>query len=289
MKLTENKIREFRGVVWGYYLEHGRELPWREEPYDPYRILVSEVMLQQTQAPRVIPKYRSFLKIFPTIADLAKAPLGDVLREWSGLGYNRRAKYLHEAAKQLQHTAQPWAPENLSACKGIGTNTAAAVCVYAYDQPLVFVETNIRTVYIHHFFADRDDVTDKEILELVTKTLPDNQEEQPETLALPKPGAMRNPPGVSHYREWYWALMDYGTHLKRSSGNSARRSRHYAKQTVFEGSLRQLRGKILKTLATDVHTLAELEAIVADERLPTALNALVAEGMIARDRDSFRL
>lgn len=277
MAIKSSSVEAFRETVWEYYREHGRELPWREEPYGPYRILVSEVMLQQTQAPRVIPKYHSFLKIFPTIADLAKAPLGDVLREWSGLGYNRRAKYLHEAAKQLQHIAQPWAPEDLSACKGIGTNTAAAVCVYAYDQPLVFVETNIRTVYIHHFFADRDDVTDKEILELVTKTLPDTQRSVREA---------SSPRGA---REWYWALMDYGTHLKRSSGNSARRSRHYAKQTVFEGSLRQLRGKILKTLATDVHTLAELEAIVADERLPTALNALVAEGMIVRDRDSFRL
>lgn len=286
MKLIENRFREFRGVVWEYYLEHGRELPWREEPYDPYRILVSEVMLQQTQAPRVIPKYRSFLERFPTITDLAKAPLGDVLREWSGLGYNRRAQYLHTAAKQLQHKAQPWTPDDLSACKGIGVNTAAAVCVYAYEEPLVFIETNIRTVYIHHFFAGRDDVTDKEILELVTQTLPNNQEVPTKPVLR---GEARNPLGVSHYRAWYWALMDYGTYLKRSSGNSARRSRHYVKQTAFEGSLRQLRGKILKALATDAHTMAELEAIVADDRLSTALNALVAEDMIVRGSDRFHL
>src|SRR4030095_9666003 len=152
----------FREVVLEYYREHGRELPWRHPGTTVYEILVSEMMLQQTQVKRVIPKYQSFLKRFPTIQSLANAPLSEVLSEWSGLGYNRRAKYLHDAAKQLVSKVGPWKLEDLTECKGIGHNTAVAVLVYAYNRPLVFIETNIRTVCIHHFFNDKENITDKE-------------------------------------------------------------------------------------------------------------------------------
>lgn len=248
---------KFSEIVREYYRLHARELPWREEPYDSYRILVSEMMLQQTQASRVIPKYQSFLEKFPDIKALAKATLGDVLREWSGLGYNRRAKYLHEAARQLAAKTQPWSCEDLERCKGIGRNTAAAVVVYAYNQPLVFIETNVRTVFIHHFFSDRDNVHDKEILPYIEESL---DREQP--------------------RDFYYALMDYGTHIKKTIGNTARRSQQYTKQSVFQGSLRQVRGAVMRQLAKGSCTMAELEKAVQDDRVPVVLDKLADEGLV---------
>lgn len=111
----------FQKTVWDYYAKHGRDLPWRRpDSEDPYKILVSEIMLQQTQVQRVIPKYHSFLERFPSVESLAEAPLATVLSEWSGLGYNRRGKYLHEAARVLVVKGAPWQLEDLVACKGIG-------------------------------------------------------------------------------------------------------------------------------------------------------------------------
>ncbi len=214
-------------------------------------------MLQQTQVSRVVPKYDQWLWRFSCVDNLAQASLADVLSAWSGLGYNRRAKYLHEAAKTLASLSEPWTYEALVACKGIGSNTAAAVMVYAYNQPLVFIETNIRTVYIHHFFNDRDTIPDSEILSLVAQTL-DHE----------------NP------REFYWALMDYGVHLKATVGNASRSSAHYAKQSTFAGSRRQIRGQVLKRLMTQPQTQAELAVIISDERLDTVVADLLREGMI---------
>jgi A/G-specific adenine glycosylase len=162
----------FRRLVWDYYSVHARVLPWRVPEqggeFSGYKILVSEVMLQQTQVRRVIPKYQAFLEQFPEVEALAKAPLSEVLIAWSGLGYNRRAKYLHDAVKMLANVPEPWSIDVLKSLKGIGPNTAAAVCVYTYNQPQIFIETNIRSVYIHYFFADQVAVTDKAILSEVT-------------------------------------------------------------------------------------------------------------------------
>lgn len=253
-----------------FYRDHGRDLPWRHTT-DPYRILVSEIMLQQTQVNRVIPKYLAFLERFPSVRTLAAAEPGEVLAEWVGLGYNRRARYLQEAARHLAGILEPWRFEGLVACKGIGANTAAAVLVYSYDLPLLFIETNVRTVIIHHFFDDRADISDREILEALDEVVP-----------------WRNGHPMTP-REFYWALMDYGTHLKATVGNQNIRSRHYAKQSKFQGSRRQVRGQIIRLLADGPKTLDELEAAIPDERLADVLDSLRAEKLIIRQGNSFKL
>ena len=215
-----------------FYAAEGRSLPWRvvqdDGTIDPYSILVSEMMLQQTQVARVIPKYEQFMQRFPDIATLADASLADVLEVWHGLGYNRRARYVREAAKciVLQNAgAVPSTVDALVKLPGVGANTAAAIIVYAFNTPRVFIETNIRTVYLHHFFQGEHGVTDAQLLDVVQQTV-----------------VTENP------REWYWALMDYGSWLKRSVGNPNSRSKHYAKQSPFDGSTRMLRGVMLRLL-----------------------------------------
>jgi A/G-specific adenine glycosylase len=232
--------------------------------------LISEFMLQQTQVPRVIPKYHEFLQRFPRVQELAAAPLADVLRVWQGLGYNRRARYVHLAAQHLAAVRSSWWYDDLLACKGVGPNTAAAIVVYTYDEPLVFVETNIRTVYIHHFFADQAAVSDAEITRAIAETLPHID-------------------GVLSCREFYWALMDYGTYLKKQVGNLSQRSKHYAKQSAFQGSLRQIRGAVIRHLAGKPLSLEQLQAYIPDERLAAVLPALRAEGLIVLDDNFYRL
>jgi A/G-specific adenine glycosylase len=261
MNASKLTLKKFQQTVADYYQKFGRDLPWRHTE-DPYRILVSEIMLQQTQVSRVIPKYVEFLNIFPTAQSLADATLGDALRAWSGLGYNRRAKYLHEAVKKLR----AWTYDELVACTGIGPNTAAAVCVYAYNEPRVFIETNVRSVFIHHFFQGSASVADKEILSLVEVAL--NKE---------------NP------RKWYWALMDYGTHLKSIHGNPNRVSRHYAKQSKFVGSERQIRGQVIRLLSQEKLDHKALTKTIIDDRLEKVLQDLYQEGLIERVGSSYQL
>lgn len=254
----------FNRTVWAHYRVHGRhDLPWRQTT-DPYKILVSEVMLQQTQVERVIPFYQDFLKRFPTAKALAKAPLADVFAAWSGLGYNRRAKMLKEAAGDLAKRRGPLSVAELEALPGVGPYTARAVAAFAYNEDVLFVETNIRTAVIHHFFADREVVADKEILVVLEK-------------ALPKGRA----------REWYSALMDYGSRLKRSGVKVNARSSGYMKQPKFEGSLRQVRGAILKALATGA-PLAKVKKEFPD-RFDAALAALAKDGMIEKRGRAWRI
>jgi A/G-specific adenine glycosylase len=261
----------FNRVLRGHYAAHGRHsLPWRQKQkdgtYNAYAILVSEIMLQQTQVSRVVPKYKQFMHLFPLLESLARAPLSEVLIAWSGLGYNRRARYLHEAAKWLVALKEPWSLQDLVACKGIGHNTAAAVTVYAYNQPVVFVETNIRAVYIHHFFPNADGVTDQEIVSKLESTL-----------------------DVRQPRTFYWALMDYGTHLKAHVGNIARHSRHYARQGIFKGSAREIRGLVLRELVEGQKSLEALNARIPDERLVGVVRKLTQEGLIEYEKSLYRL
>jgi len=224
--------------------------------------MVSELMLQQTQVPRVVPKYRAFLERFPTAARLAEADLGDVLREWQGLGYNRRAKFLWQAAQAVAKLGHfPDTAAELVQLPGIGPNTAGAILAYAYNQPAVFVETNVRTVYIHHFCGDREGIGDTEIARLVEQTL---DREQP--------------------REFYWALMDYGSHLKATVGNLNKASKHYTKQSKFHGSRRQVRGQVIRLLGAKHHSLAELQAAIADGRLAAVLHELEQEGLVRQSK-----
>lgn len=255
--------------VWDYYAQHGRDLPWRQPAadglFDPYKILISEVMLQQTQVSRVIPKFAAFMQRFPTAQDLARAPLAEVLKAWSGLGYNRRAKYLHQAAQQIGGDF-PQTMAGLVQLPGVGPNTAVAILVYAFNQPLPFIETNIRTVYIHHYFQDQTDVDDKQLLPLIEQTL-----------------------DREHPREWFWALMDYGSHLKTTVGNASRNSKHYAKQSTFQGSRRQIRGQVIKLLNTQPQTFASLTKQIPDERLKAVLTDLVKEELIVKRKNLYNI
>lgn len=275
---------EFSETVWDYYAKNSRSLPWREPDedgeYNPYKILVSEVMLQQTQVSRVIPKYKEFLLAFPDVPTLADTELSDVIRLWQGLGYNRRAKFLHLSAQKIMKDFGSRVPDSiadLESLPGIGNNTAAAVYVYAYNKPAYFVETNIRSVYIHHFFNDADSVDDKDILAMVKESIQLIMELE------------EQPGGVSHCRDWYWALMDYGTYLKSTVGNVSRKSKGYKKQSTFEGSQRQIRGKVLRYLADAPHTYTELNVEISDERLANVLKNLQEESLIRQVKDTYSL
>src|SRR5262249_26486433 len=136
------RVRRMERALLAWYVEHGRALPWRETR-DPYSILVSEVMLQQTQASRVVPRYQAWLRRWPTLADLAAASRADVLREWQGLGYNRRAISLHRAAGRVE--AEGW-PDDLTELPGVGRYTADAVARFAFERPVLPVDTNVRRV-----------------------------------------------------------------------------------------------------------------------------------------------
>ncbi len=257
--MTDRNV--FIEQVWKYYQNHGRILPWRQPGennwFDPYKILISEIMLQQTQVTRVVEKYKLFLEHYPSITDLAEAKLADVLIDWSGLGYNRRARYLHEAARTLSTSNTPWTYDLLVSQKGIGENTAKAILVYSYNLPEVFIETNIRTVYIHHFFKGRIDVSDAQLIPFVLETL-----------------------DKEHPREWYYALMDYGTYIKAQYGNISRASSTYVKQPQFEGSFRELRGRVLRLLHGGPILQDDLCMMVKDERLESVLDGLRKDRLI---------
>lgn len=267
MSSTSSKITAFRKTVWDHYKKQGRhELPWRKTK-DPYRILVSEVMLQQTQVERVIPYYKDWLRKFPTPEKLAKASLADVLKAWQGLGYNRRAKNLQAAAREV--AKQGKFPEDLESLPGVGPYTARAIRAFAHNEDVVFIETNIRTVVTHHFFPNKEKVEDKEILSILEKALPKGKS-----------------------REWYGALMDYGSYLKRSGVRINSKAKTYKKQETFEGSRRQARGAILKALATGGRTSTFLVELLGPKRrvqLRLQLIALTKEGLIELRKGKFQL
>jgi A/G-specific adenine glycosylase len=256
-------------VLYDHYRQFGRSLPWRSTR-DPYAILVSEVMLQQTQVPRVVEKYQEFLRAFPDFAALRQAPFKRVLAVWKGMGYNRRARALQGMADQVlrEHGGVlPADEEALIRLPGIGAATAAAICAYAFNKPVVYIETNVRTVFIHFFFRRRDGVTDGELRPLVEQTLD-----------------RRNP------RRWYSALMDLGVALKRVYGNPSRRSAHHTKQRPFEGSRRQARGLILEALlgrpALTPSQIARRSGLETG-RLEEPLKSLEEEGLIAKQGRRF--
>lgn len=227
MNLNSVKIKQFQSKIWKHYEDFKRDLPWRHTA-DPYKIFISEVMLQQTQVSRVIPKYDAFLKKFPTFSRLAQSELVHVLQQWSGLGYNRRGRFLWESAQIIIDTYKgivPNDPELVDLLPGIGRATASSIIVFSYNIPLVFIETNIRRVFINAFFNQKSEIRDADIEKLVAATL---DKENP--------------------REWYYALMDYGAFLGKTIENPNKKSAHYTKQSKFKGSTRQLRGFILKQL-----------------------------------------
>lgn len=265
-------VKAFQNTIYAYYKKHGRHsLLWRKN-ITPYKILVSEMMLQQTQVDRVTPKYKAFLKKFPTVQKLAKAQLLEVLQLWSGLGYNRRARFLHEAAKtivQKYKAKMPSDPEALQALPGIGHYTARAIATLAFNQPHALIETNIRRVYLDSFFKNSTNISDAELFPIIQKTFD-----------------VKNP------RAWVWALMDYGAYLKTATENPNKKSKHYAIQSKFKGSVREVRGAILRTLlASQIDmTLAQLKkAVTADKRFQSALDGLVKDGILEYKNKKFQV
>lgn len=247
-----------------------RDMPWRRDTRG-YYVLVSEIMLQQTQVERVLPKFEQFIERFPSFETLATASLSDVLVLWSGLGYNRRAKFLHNAAKMIVADfggVLPMTHEELVKLPGVGPNTAGALLAYVYNQPVLFVETNIRTVYFYHFFADQKDIDDAAVLAVLKSTL---DEENP--------------------REFYWALMDYGASLKRKGVKNVAASKHYRKQSSFAGSVREVRGQIIRALTRHDMMLSELQAQfdTGDGRFEIAFTQLLSEELVQMTEDTVSL
>lgn len=270
--ISRSEVSSFRKEVREYYRTYGRDLPWRKT-LDPYHILVSELMLQQTQVDRVIGKYEEFIKAFPDYSTLSRASLAQVLTVWRGLGYNRRALALKNIAQTVieKHAGQlPDTVEHLMMLPGIGQATASSICVFAFNRPMVFIETNIRTVFIHTFFKGRKSVDDSEIAPLVEWTLD------------------RTSPRI-----WYSALMDYGTMLKKKFPNPSRKSAGYSKQSPFQGSRRQLRGMVLRILLETPNCTKKLLGKLAgnenEKKIRQIVDELVREKMVRCEKGLYSI
>jgi len=265
---------KFVKTVIDFYTVNGRHvLPWRKTS-DPYLILVSEIMLQQTQVERVVPKYQAFISAYPTAVALAQAPLRDVLVLWQGLGYNRRAKSLHEATRHIRtHYAGefPHSREAIMCLPGVGPYTAGAILAFAFNEAVPMIETNIRTVYLHHFFRSKTDVPDTELRSFILKTL-----------------------DTKSPRTWYYALMDYGSYLKKTLPNPSKRSKHHTVQSKFVGSSRQIRGAIIRHLGESLvpktsQAIAKELSHFEARRIAEQLAVLVAENLVTKKSKHYQL
>lgn len=221
-----------------------RDLPWRRT-YDPYAIWISEVMLQQTQVSRVDGRWQRWLERFPTVDALAAAAPSDVLEEWQGLGYNRRALSVHRAAQAISEAGGvfPQDPKELVKLPGIGPATAAGIRAFAFNLHGVYLETNVRTVFLHEIYPQAEGVPDSELVPLVELTCPASV-----TDAVNADGAANDVTAELTPRSWYYALLDYGAYLKKTIPNPSRRSKSHVKQSRFEGSHRQKRAELLRVL-----------------------------------------
>lgn len=269
--ITPSLLSHFQAIVWDYYRHNGRSFMWRHVD-DPYKIVVSEIMLQQTQTNRVTEKYEQFITTFSGFESLANASLRDVLSVWQGLGYNRRGMYLHQISQKVltEHAGNlPDDPDVLITFPGIGKATASSICAFAFNKPTIFIETNIRAVFIHFFFANEQNIHDKDIMPLVAATV---DRESP--------------------RDWYYALMDYGVMLKKSVVNPSRKSAHHAKQSKFEGSDRQIRGMIIRAL-TEQPIMKERELIVLLQKDKTRtkkiIEQLCSDGLLTKQGTLLRI
>lgn len=261
---------QFNALLTDFYQKNKRPMPWRDE-ICPYWVVVSELMLQQTQVSRVMQKFPEFINLFPDFATLAHASLEEVFRAWQGLGYNRRAKYLRQIAQEVLDRWDGIVPDDpavLQTLPGIGKATAGSIVAFTYDIPVVFIETNTRRVFIHHFFQDRSEVSDKEILPIVARAL-----------------------DLDHPREWFYSLMDYGTYLAKKIDNPNRRSNRYSVQSPFRGSDREIRGQILKILLADGPTYRDIlvVTIAGDaERVHRIVDQMIGEDLIVQEGSLIR-
>jgi A/G-specific adenine glycosylase len=265
-ELNDFQIQQFQKVVYDN-VPVLRKFPWRWEE-DPYAVLVSEVMLQQTQTQRVLPKYISFLRQFPTFSALSEATLNEVLAAWSGLGYNRRAKSLHQIAKIVLEKYRGILPRDskqLLALPGLGKYTVAALRVFAFGEREILIETNIRTVYSFHFFPDALTIADNTILPFIDQTVDEKS-----------------------VRDWFYALMDYGVLLKQQCPTIGQKSSHYKKQSSFSGSDREARGRVIKLLTTTERSeFSQLVNYVNrdESTVKKVLAALQLEGFVCEEAD----
>jgi A/G-specific adenine glycosylase len=229
-------------------------------------------MLQQTGTERVAGKYGEFINVFPDVRSLSKASPARILAVWKGLGYNRRALSILKTARAIvaEHDGRvPRTRDELLRLPGIGGSTAGGICAFAFNTPTVFIETNIRRVFIHFFFPSAPKVHDADILPLVERTLD-----------------RKNP------REWYYALMDYGAMLASKGRNPNLRSAQYARQPAFEGSRRQTRGMILGILLSSKPLSIRDICVKLKRNAPYVkdiVQDLVAEGFLMKIKGRYSL
>jgi len=269
--LNQEVIRTFQKIIYSYFKQYGRDFNFRKE-INPYNVVISEMMLQQTQANRVVEKFQQFIQEFPDFHSLATASLIDVLKIWQGLGYNRRAVALKKIAEKVVNEFDGILPADIEILKSfpqIGQNTASSIVAFAFNMPTFFIEVNIRRVYIYFFFPGKSSIEDSVIMPIVRKTL-----------------------DSSNVRKWYYALLDYGVMLKKTHPELNKRSAHYRKQSKFKGSSREIRGKILKLLIassnlTEADISRELE--INSKKLNEILNLLIKEGFIRQENHQFSI
>ena len=241
-----------------WWAENARDLPWRRDP-SPYNVLVSEMMLQQTQVSRVVPKFHEFMETFPTIELLANADTKHLLQVWSGLGYNRRALWLKKAANQIIEKDEfPQTVRDLEKLKGIGSYTSRSILIFAFNQNLAAVDTNIRRVLIALGFA-KEEMSEKEL-----QTIAD-------TVLL-----------KGRARDWHNALMDYGAQVLTSSSTGISPT---SKQTCYEGSSRQVRGAVIRALSeANELGLGELMVLLdcdlEESELKSIMSQLIVDGLV---------
>ena len=263
--ITDDQIRSFQRRIVAFYRIHGRFLPWRKTT-DPYAITVAELMLQQTQVERVIPKYEAWSKKWPTWRALSKATTRQLLTAWSGLGYNRRCLHLGKMAKIVETEYGGLLPSEQAALEklpGVGRYTSRAILIFAHNVPLITIDTNIRRVLIYEFGLPLS-ITRGELEELAWRLLPKRRS-----------------------RDWHNALMDYGALRvpKRTAPTGVR-------QGKFEGSRRQIRGEILRRLTKSKS--AGLSAVaqamgIRIESVREAAAKLEQEGVVKVIRGRVRL
>lgn len=263
-------MQDFQQFIFHWWKENRRDLPWRKTR-NPYHILVSEVMLQQTQVARVLPKYKEFLQAFPTVPDLAAASPASVLRMWKGMGYNRRALYLQKTAQAIvsDHKGKfPQDEKKLLALPGIGKYTARAILVFGFKKDVSMVDTNVRQI-ITHFFYSGIPQKEKIIDETAERLVP-----------------------IGKSWEWHQALMDFGAlELKNLKPRSPVSPISPRKSSVpFRQTNRFFRGRVMDMLR--VGDMKELVLITEFAKLydkdesfiQEILAGLVKDGLIARSK-----
>lgn len=264
-EIPTSKIEKFHEKLFTWFEKNKKDYPWRQTT-DPYHIMVSEFMLQQTQTGRVVPKYEAFIERFPTLESLATAENRDVLELWSGLGYNRRAIWLKEAAQTIHPLGEfPKTPKELKKIKGIGDYTSRAILIFTYNQDIATVDTNIRRIFIHEGFASQE-TSDKELFQIAEKLLPHGKS-----------------------KEYHSALMDYGNTILTSAKTKIKPK---TVQGKFAGSNRQYRGRIVKYLTGHLMgTKAEIikNCQVPEEKIDQILSKLEKDGLIKKEKESFTL